>query len=292
VDSARTLVVPASVDRDLKEPLEFLFTKYSITVMSFEIETADAPNWFGVSFRRDIRAFTSVNIFCHPNPGAAGMTDDDYPTRSKLWPRLFRYSEMLGSQIDAAGSNQIVIVPFFNNASYENTGIFGSNWRDIVDQILAAVSASIQVAAAKKALTDNIGLIQPSKSKAAVAKAGVASAATAATPIDYTAALQHVVLSGFSRGRGLMWTVRQKAAGIQRHLREVWDFDGVGAAPPFSSGNVRGILYDRRNDAHDARSFHVPPERWIAFHKRVVRSVHSNIPDMLAWHAASISGVK
>ena len=58
--------------------LGFAEVEYSITVMSLKIETTNAPNWFGVSFRKGSRSFNSVNIFIHPNPAHAGMTDDTF----------------------------------------------------------------------------------------------------------------------------------------------------------------------------------------------------------------------
>src|SRR5262245_27274793 len=190
------LVEPWTVGRDFKAPLStqlgFRTPECKIRVMSFEIDTVEAPNWFGVSFRQGIRALDSVNIFCHPFPEKAQMHDQDYAGRSGNWPRLFRYAQMFGSQMAAATSNLVTIVPFFNNATYGNTGIFGPNWQDFVAQILAAVRQDA---------------------------AGGASSAPG---------LKHVVLSDFSRGRDLMAAVRTNARGLGGFLREVWDFDGVG----------------------------------------------------------------
>ncbi|NOK16171.1 hypothetical protein [Corallococcus carmarthensis] len=256
IEDARHVVNPLSVGGShASTPLEFLFKKFAVHVMSFEIEGAEAPNWFGVSFRKGIQSFDSVNIFCHPSPGTAGMTDRDYPTRAGPWPRLFRYAQMMGAQFAIAGSDQIAIVPFFNNASYSSTGLFGPNWKDIVLDILGEVRAE----ALQR--TDPFPVV-----------------------------LKDVVLSDFSFGRGLMRNVRARAPGLSRYLREIWDFDGVGGAPPFPAGEVGGILYDQSTGG-DPRIFHVPPTRWQQFHGKIATSVHSNIPDLLACHAASVSNV-
>ena len=299
VGGARGLVEPWTVDHDVGKPLGFRYTKYSVTVMSFQIATPEAPNWFGVSFRPGIRAFDSVNIFCHPHPGFAKMADSDYSARKGNWPKLFRYAEMLGSQMDAAGSDLIFIIPFFTNATYTSTGVFGPNWKDIVEQILAQVSVKARVAAAASALAHRAPHhLSPANRKVlvatgdATASAAAAIGSEAASAARSAPALKHVVLSAFSRGRELMWNVRRNAPGLAGFLREVWDFDGNAGPAPYTSGGVRGILYDQAMPkGPDARSYHVPPERWVPYHHKVVENVHGNVPEMLAWHAATVSRV-
>jgi hypothetical protein len=283
-------VDPASVNQDVTSPLKFKFASYKVTVMSIEIATNDAPNWFGVSFRQGLNAFDTVNIFCHPHPGNAGMKDADYATRSGEWPKLFRYAQNFGRQMDVANANHITIVPFFNNASYGSTGIFGPNWKDIIEQILALArarartGASAPPAGARTADTP----IEPAIFFSAKRKKG-----GPAPPPDLSGRLQHVVLSDFSHGRQLMWTLRKQSPGMDRFLREVWDFDGVHAPAPVS-GSVRGILYDQASGpAASPTVFHVPPERWQEYHHAILKhdQLHGDLPAMLACHAASISRV-
>jgi hypothetical protein len=258
----KTLVAPFTVGIDPKAPLTtqltFLHKKFSIRVMSFEIATPEAPNWFGVSFRKNIQAFDSVQIFCHPHPGNAGMEDKDYGSRGGRWTRLFRYAEMFGIQMAVADSNLIAVVPFFNNASYGSTGLFGPNWQNIIEQILVAVRQDVGAGANLPA-----------------------------------AGLKNVVLSDFSRGLALMHTVRANCVGMSRFLREIWDFDGTGGAPPTPSPQVRVIHYDQKDVVSDANNFHVPAKLWVGFHGPAALSptanVHSNIPDMVGWHAAEVS---
>ncbi len=255
ISKAKHIVVPDSVAREFTTQLDFTYPRYDVTVMSFQIDGNAAPNWFGVAFRSGIRSFDAVNIFFHPSPGHAGMQDGDYAAHVGDWPKLFRYAEMLGSQLAIGASNQIVIVPFFNNASYLSTGIFAPNWQEIVTDIVTAARAE----ALQSSMLDPV-------------------------------ILRDVVLSDFSFGRHIMHTMRMRAPGLGGYLREIWDFDGVGPGTPYTSAGVRGILYDQHS-VRDARSFHVPPQRWLGFHHKVVPSVHSNIPDMLGWHAATVSGV-
>jgi hypothetical protein len=260
----KQLIFPWNVGVDGKLPLKTQLRvkhhKYTIRVMSFEIATAEAPNWFGVSFRAGIQSFDSVNIFCHPHPQNAHMFDTDYGSRGGNWTRLFRYAQMFGIQMHAAESNLITIIPFFNSATYGNTGIFGAHWQNLVEQILAAVRKDV-----------------------------------GAVPKQPAAGLKHVVLSDFSRGRELMQNIRAKARGLGAFLREIWDFDGVGGSVPAPSAGVRVIHYDQHEVISDANNFHVPPKLWVDFHGPDIalpgKSVHSNIPDMLGWHAAEVSKI-
>ena len=159
INSSYRLVQPWTVP-NAGEPhrqLHFAPMDYSITVLSLEIDTTDAPNWFGVSFRQGVQAFDSVNLVFHPSPGHAGMEDGSYQARTGPWPRLFRYAEMFGRQIAVAGKNQIVVVPFFNNASFGTGGLFTPNWKDLVTQALQIASSSSKAAAAASAGAAKLG---------------------------------------------------------------------------------------------------------------------------------------
>jgi len=285
------VVKPSSVNQDVSAPLHFGFESYRITVMSVEIETSETPNWFGVSFRQGIKAFDTVNIFCHPHPGHAGMKDEDYAARTGEWPKLFRYAEIFGRQIDIAQANHITIIPFLTNASYSSTGIFGPNWKDIVEQILALAKIGAQGGPptdprARSADTP----IESVKYSSATRKKSGSAPAAAGVP-EVSGHLKSVVLSDFSHGRTLMYTVRRQSPGLDRLLREVWDFDGVHAAVPVSP---RAIVYDQGDGgAHSPTTFHVPASRWQEYHHAILKpeQLHGDFPAMLACHAASISCV-
>jgi hypothetical protein len=288
--SGNTVVVkPKSVNKDVNSPLDFdKNASYRITVMSLEIATSEAPNWFGVSFRHGINAFDTVNIFCHPHPGNAGMNDGDYATRSGEWRKLFRYAEILGRQMDIAKSNHITIIPFFSNASYGTSGIFGPNWKDIVEQILAFARAGARVP------EEPSGRARAAYTPAREAEFSSASRKKGAPPpvVDLSGRLQHVVLSDFSHGRQLMWTVRKQSSGMERFLREVWDFDGVHGPGPVSP---RAILYYAMGSgsASSPDNYPVPPKRWVGWHNKILepKQMHGDVPAMLACHAATISRV-
>jgi len=254
ITDAKNIVLPESVARPVSTQLDFAFIRYDITVMSFDIKVNVEPNWFGVAFQQGISSYNAVNIFFHPNPGAAGMKDSDYRSRGGRWPSLFRYAEMLGSQFSIVDSDQIAIIPFFSNGSYMTTGAFLHNWYDIVCDIATAV--------VNETSPESGGEMK----------------------------ISDVVLSAFSFGRQIMNTFRAHAPGLRSHLREIWDFDGTGSGRPSSYAGVRALLYDQQS-SRDTFAFHVPPSRWLGFHHKVIPNVHSNIPDMLACHSAFISSI-
>jgi hypothetical protein len=148
-------------------------------------------------------------------------------------------------------------------------------------------------------------VVPPGAGPFTAARAGFEAALNTVEPAKAAAPLKDVVLSDFSRGRALMTRVRKNATGLDQYLREVWDFDGNGAAPPLSSGGVRGILYDQVASKTKVKdTFHVPLERWEGYlgKKRVselkklskdqqFKEVHPHIVGQLVRHAASISHV-
>jgi hypothetical protein len=283
------VVDPPSVDKDVKEQLEFKYLPYNIQVMSFETGAPEPPNWFGVSFRKGISSFDTVDIFCHPHPGHAGMAEGDYGARGGEWPKLFRYAEIFGRQMSIANTNHIVIVPFFTDSTYENTGIFAQNWLDLVEQIIVAVKNASKGGAlppGPNGRTPKAGVTEINRlvTESATRKKGRPPAPRTSSDL-----LKNVVLSCFSRGRALMVNVRNRAQGLGHFLREAWDFDGVGGSPP---AGIRALLYDQqKTGVRRVNNFHVPPERWINYHTKVIPNVHGDIPLMLACHAATISRV-
>jgi hypothetical protein len=291
VTGSAHVVDPPSVDKDISTQLDFKFLSYNIQVLSFETGAPEAPNWFGVSFRKGISSFNTVNIFCHPHPGNAGMAEAQYAARGGNWPRLFRYAEIFGRQMSIANANHITIVPFFTDSTYASTGIFANHWLDLVEQIIVGVRNSSQGAtppAAPDGRIPNAGATDINRlvtESTASRKGGSAPAIRTSSNL-----LSHVVLSCFSRGRVLLGSVRNQAKGMNHFLREVWDFDGVGGSPP---ARVRALLYDQhKTSAKRADNFHVPPERWVKYHNAVIANVHGDIPAMLACHAATISSAR
>lgn len=251
---------------DVSKPLGFQLKHCEVVVMCLTIRTSDAPDWYGIAFRRGIRSFSSVNVFFHPSPGNAGMTDDAYKSRTGLWPALFRYAQNLGFQLDAGGCDQVLVIPFFNNASYSTGGIFAPRWKEIVAVALSGAQ------------------------RAASSMGGKTWSADVEKGSSLSPEASDVVLSCFSFGRQSMQSVRQRMPGLNTCLREIWDFDGTGPGRPTSDGKVKVISYDQQ-DSMIPTAFHVPLRRWSGFSPVKIKDPHGFIPNMLMWHAAEVSDV-
>jgi hypothetical protein len=253
------LVVPSSVPGSAK--LQFVGQWVQVTTMLFQISDNVVPNWFGVAIPSGIADFSKANIFFHPMPAQAGYLDSDYATKSGLWPQLFYYMERLGYQMDGAARSQIIIMPFLKNSA-TNTGIFLTNWFEIVTDILTGLRAAL--------------------------------GADDGSPLQ----LSQVVVSSFSIGIVYSSNFRAGASNLSAFLSEVWDFDGLFSSSPQLSRNLvstaeyQAIKYDQDPSSGPA-SFHVPRPRWADYVDAPTTSMqtHSLIRDFMFLHAASISTV-
>ncbi len=253
------LVVPSSVPGSAN--LQFVGQWVQVTTMLFQISDNVVPNWFGVAIPQGITDFSKAHIFFHPMPAQAGYLDTDYGSKSGLWPQLFYYMERLGYQLDGAARSQIIIMPFLTNSA-TNTGIFLTNWFDIVTDILTAVRATLGA--------DDGSMIE----------------------------LSQLVVSSFSIGIVYSSNFRAGAPNLSPYLSEVWDFDGLFSSSPQLSRNLvstaqyQAIKYDQDPSSGPA-SFHVPHPRWADYVDAPTTSIqtHSLIRDFMFLHAASISTV-
>ncbi len=263
------LVDPVSVTPRFNEPLlpqkrvgRFYAKLYEIDDGTLA-SPASGPRYFGVAFRFGITDIGTVNIFCHPVPGNAGMQDNDYPSLKGTWSNLFRYIQHFGVQLAAGGSNMVLVMPMFSNATYTNLGIFNKAWHEIIDAILVEVQ--------KVAWPDKPG----------------------EEMVRNRTAMKNVILSDFSRGRPLLSRVRN-APGMAALLREIWDFDGVGGAPPGPPKGGRAFLYTQGAIGPGHNVFYLPLPRWARFpfyaQARLSNNgVHGDIPQRLCLHASRIS---
>ena len=253
------LVVPSSVPGSGK--LQFVGKWVQVTTMLFQINANVVPNWFGVAIPNGIQDFSKAHIFFHPMPAQAGYKDSDYPTKAGMWPQLFYYMERLGYQLDGAGRNQIIIMPFLTNAATD-TGVFLKNWSDLVTDILSGVRSALGA--------DDGSTLQ----------------------------ISQVVVSSFSVGIVYSAYFRAHAPNLSSYMAEVWDFDGLFSSASqlskqlVSTAQYTAIKYDQ-NPGAGPSSFHVPLPRWSNYvaPPQSPSDVHGLFRDFMFLHAASISNV-
>jgi hypothetical protein len=262
------LVDPISVDAPISVPLEPVTKGGKFYAELYEIDDGGptsaqtGPRYFGAAFRFGITDIRTVNVFCHPSPGHAGMNDHDYIGLTGSWRSLYRYIQYFGVQLAAGRSNMVLIMPMFSVATWSNLGIFRNQWQSIINAILVEVQR-------------------------------IAWPGPADMPRNRTA-LENIILSDFSLGRDVMNAMRS-APGMQSMLREIWDFDGSGPAPHAS---VKLLSYDQGEVAPAPNRFHVPLPRWAKFpfyaqHPANRRDdfmfLHGHIPQRLLLHATQSS---
>jgi hypothetical protein len=220
------------------------------------------PRYFGVAFRFGITDIRTVNVFCHPSPGHAGMSDQEYLGLTGSWRSLYRYMQYFGVQLAAGRSNIVFVMPMFSVATWSNLGIFRQHWRAIINAILVEVQRVVWPGPADM-------------------------------PRNPTA-LENIILSDFSAGRYAM-NAMCSAPGIHILLREIWDFDGAGPAP-HAAGKL--LSYDQGEGPAAPNRYHVPLPRWAKFpfydqhpakHSDYFMFLHGHIPQRLVFHATQSS---
>lgn len=245
--------------------LAFFGRTNTITTMLFAIpDPTVVPNWFGVALPSGITDFSRPNIYFHPIPGQnQKYHDSDYPDKKGEWPHLFYYVELLGSQLDAAQRNQIVVMPFMTSASANTCGILPDNWRDIITDILTQVRAAV-----------NPGDTSP-------------------------LSISAVVVGSFSVGIAYSETFRHHPSGPRAPvLVEVWDFDGKSSSDKSAADNLRStagcsvIQYDQ-SFSTSTTGYHVPMPRWkhLVVPPTKFDELHHDIRDFMFYHAATVTQV-
>lgn len=248
------------------QPLRFSMVGGPFQVLLLEDVSDDfqskiRPTYYTVAFRANIADFKTVNLFFHPSPGNAGMTDQSYTGLGGKWGGLFRYGQYFGVQFAGAKANIVFVMPMIPNALYGTLGRLKLDWKDVLNGVLAA---------AQRAKSGE----EPEKE-------------IPAGHLVKSNALENVILSGFSRGRAPMTTMRG-APGLSALLRGIWDFDGVGGAAVHAIPDGKAFAYDQGAGSF---GFHVPRPRWKDFPGYTsTMAVHGHIPQRLAFHAALNSG--
>jgi hypothetical protein len=250
---------------NLETPLFFLKMQGTIHALCFDLSEPLVPRRFAVAVRdgAGVEAFTRVNIFFHPNPAHAGMTDATYPSGG-LWPRLYRYMNRLGTGMAAAGNKMVLIMPYMKASSSYNACILSTDWHDVILAVLKAAKAKL-------------------------------------LPCDSTnVAINQVIVSSYCYGIRYSDTFRRRAGkSLHDVLHSVWDFDGLFSTEHscseqlHSSVYCKAIKYDQARVSSTGTNYHLPLSRWSALvpPPKTPKEVHDLIPAGLFFHACKNCGV-
>ncbi len=167
--------------------------------------------WFGVVFRSSEGSISGgiPHINFTPTPIQGGYQDGSYDSFGG-WANLWRdYTHVIGSQMVAAGVDQILVLPFYKTSQQQNLGDFLTNWKEVVSEVVKAAILSVDIFFLRDGYTFN-----------------------------------EIVSSSFSNG----WVAHQqfntKALGAASMTKLIVDLDGVAGGSNWVPGN--GIIYRNR----------------------------------------------
>jgi hypothetical protein len=168
--------------------------------------------WFGVVFRSTAGSISNgiPHINFTPTPIQGGYNDATYSTFGG-WAQLWDdYTEVIGSQVAAAGVDQILVLPFYKTSQSNNLGNFLENWREVIKAVIEAAIFS----------TDIFLLRDGYK-------------------------FEKIVSSSFSNGWVAHNNFNTKAVGAGQMTEKLYDLDGVAGGSNWTPPN--GLIYRNRS---------------------------------------------
>lgn len=167
--------------------------------------------WFGVVFKSTGGSISGgiPHINFTPTPIQGGYQDSTYDSFGG-WANLWRdYTHVIGSQMVAARSDQILVLPFYKTSQQQNLGDFLTNWKEVVAAVVQTAIFAVDIFFLRDGYTFN-----------------------------------EIVSSSFSNG----WVAHQqfstKAAGAAEMTKKAIDLDGVAGGSNWVPPN--GIVYRNR----------------------------------------------
>jgi hypothetical protein len=167
--------------------------------------------WFGVVFRSTAGLMSGgiPHLNFTPTPIQGGYNDASYSSFGG-WGNLWRdYTHVIGSQMVAAGVDQILVIPFYKTSQQRDLGDFLVNWKDVVKKVVEAAIFSVDIFFLRDGYS-----------------------------------FDRIVSSSFSNG----WVAHQgfnaKASGASAMTQLIVDLDGVAGGSSWTPPN--GIIYRNR----------------------------------------------
>jgi hypothetical protein len=167
--------------------------------------------WFGVVLRISDGTISAgtPHINFTPTPIQGGYSDATYDSFGG-WAQLWDdYTEVIGSQMVAAGVDQILVIPFYMTSQQRNLGDFLTNWQQVVSKVVTSAICSV-----------DIFFLRDSYS------------------------FDRIVTSSFSNGWVAHHEFNNKAAGAASMTKSIIDLDGVAGGSHWVPAN--GVIYRNR----------------------------------------------
>lgn len=229
--------------------------KVPFRMLMYRITRQGRIYWVGAAVPATVEAFDEAQIFFHPSPGGAGISDSDYPTFAGRWETVYRYVPLLGSQLAQSGRKQVLLVPFLAGHMYSSLGFLADDPVARISELLGLVR----------------GTITGDASRPAVRAIGASSFSFGITPL--------ATFAGKVAPSGL--------------LTDLTDFDGLYSNSPQKHFSGAGGAVFRRYmqgglKPGGFRVYSAPAPRWTAFPPaaKTGHDVHALMPHLFL-HAMS-----
>jgi len=142
------IVEPSSVTRVDPDsgnlvPFDTVTPKVPIRRLMYRITRQGKIYWVGAAVPTTVEAFDEAQVFFHPAPGQAGLSDRDYPTFAGGWDNVYRYVPWLGSQLAESGRKQVLLVPFMAGHMYATLGFLAGDPVGRIAELLGIVRSTV-----------------------------------------------------------------------------------------------------------------------------------------------------
>lgn len=167
--------------------------------------------WFGVVFRSSAGLMSGgiPHLNFTPTPIQGGYSDSTYDSFGG-WGNLWRdYTHVIGSQMVAAGVDQILVIPFYKTSQQRDLGDFLINWKEVVTKVVEAAIFSVDIFFLRDGYT-----------------------------------FDSIVSSSFSNGWVAHQVFNDKATGAASMNQMIVDLDGIAGGSNWTPPN--GVIYRNR----------------------------------------------
>ncbi len=177
-------------------------TNYTRKLVRYE---GSSITWFGVVVPVvPLGGQFATHLNFTPSPAQGHYYDSGYDTFTS-WAQLWDdYTTVIGGQVAAATSNQILVLPFYRNSQVKDLGQFLVDWKFVVESVVTAVFNDLDP-----------------------------------TALRDTYVCRELVTSSFSNGWVAHNNFQGKAQGVSGLTKAIYDLDGVAGGshwvPPKST---------------------------------------------------------
>jgi len=137
IDSGAIVTEPISVRGSAQMMPLTVKTQYTRKLVRYE---GSSITWFGVVVPAvPLCGQFKTHLNFTPSPAQGRYYDSGYDTFT-TWAQLWDdYTDVIGGQIAAATSDQILVLPFYRNSQVKDLGGFLQDWKSVIESVITVV---------------------------------------------------------------------------------------------------------------------------------------------------------